>query len=115
MLKLALFISLAASCAPKPTQEQLIAEFQEVAKGYQEQMDSLFAQYRANPQDADAIEQKYDEVMDDFKDYSLSTINDNPGSDVAVEALKSVYYELEDTQLEDIIKEFPEEDVQSSD
>lgn len=113
MIVPAILVSLTFACAPKPSEEALLAEYQDAVKSYQAEIDSLMAEY--NPQDeqnAAMTEAKYDEITAKMVDLSVGTMKANKGNKVAVEALKTAYYDLEDEQIEETLSEIPEETFQ---
>ena len=100
--------ALMVSCknAPKKSVEEKLAE-------YTEWSDNLMETYRARAEvleeDAEALKAFSDSIYDVFVEYNRVTVKENLDNELGIKALKEIYNNMEDDEVEEILSKLTAE------
>ena len=100
-------LAIIVGCANVPD-EQLVADYQAKIESLSDtlktRMQAIAQDTTKTAEEIDAAQEAiYDEITDQVKDEAVATIKKHPASAVAIEALKDVYYMLDNDELEGLL------------
>ncbi len=117
LLLSALMLAVTLSACSQPTVEQKTEKFniqaQKISEKLNTDLTAVAADSTLTPEQAEAkSEAIYDAAVDKYTRLCLKTIKQNPDNSLGVEAAKSVYYLLEDEELEAALGLLSEENLE---